>query len=85
MVELFDSMAHYNTSSLVTGAMGYYETSALTQNNVNTTIMAAIRAAIGEKNSSSSRRSRWLNWPWKKRYVYFKLYMLELISNLITA
>ena len=52
---------------LCLGAIGYYETSALTRTGVSEAVTAALRAVISAQSSQSSRRK--FTWPWK-RCVY---------------
>ena len=49
-----------------TGAVGYYETSALTSSGVSDAMMAALRAVLSATGSRPSRRK--FTWPWK-RYI----------------
>ena len=58
---------HFIVLNFLTGAVGYYETSALTSSGVSEAMMAALRAVLSATDSRSSRRK--FTWPWK-RYRY---------------
>ena len=48
------------------GAIGYYETSALTGVGVGDAMMATIRAGLSGSNSGATSRRRRFVWPWKR-------------------
>ena len=48
----------------LTGAVGYYETSALTGSGVLDATMAALQAVLSAQGSRSSTRN--FTWPWKR-------------------
>ena len=60
------------TSNYNIGAVGYYETSALTGTGVSSTVTAALKAVASGQNSRASRRK--FTWPWK-RFVELAIIM----------
>ena len=54
-----------NNYSLITGASGYFETSALTQDGVAAAMEGAIRVALAAQASAGGRR-RGFRLPWRR-------------------
>jgi hypothetical protein len=50
--------------TIIIGAIGYFETSALTCHGLSEAMTAAIRAVFAARRSGPSQKK--FNWPWKR-------------------